>query len=350
MIRAKLCDNCKTCNPRKRKLIAAYAPVTIPILIGAELRDRIYQLIKRICTKPGPADPDLPGSGGSGSAMGGTASPGTAATLDAFITRSRSAAAATADRLSAMSSAGAGSAAADPVVGRLQSLVRNASQSRRLPRRLRRALPRDPGRGTSVAIVTGAIAAAIVIIAILVAAASTLTSGNPAPQTGEGGTAVAQGAQPSSPAPASYNPTITGPTYVDSIPTTMIDSHLIDVNLVKIIDPARETNVGDVVAGNGNRLVALVFQLKCISGSEYGETKVQISTSDGQQYSPVIAGIVGYSNAAGDGTFSISAGQTESIVIPYLIPDGVTITAVEWKPYLYARSDLTTHGDWTVRE
>lgn len=219
----------------------------------------------------------------------------------------------------------------------------------RLPRWLRRAVPRDPGPGTSIAIVAAAIAAAVVIVAVLVVAASALTSGNPAPQAGEGGTAVAQGGQLSSPAPASYNPTITGPPYVDSIPTTMIESHLIDVNLVKVIDPAQETNVGDVVAGNGYRLVALVFQLQCVSGGEYGETEVQISTSDGQQYSPVTAGIAGYSNAS-EGGLTISAGQSETIVIPYLLPDGVTVTGVEWKPYLHDAADVNSHGEWTVRE
>jgi hypothetical protein len=129
----------------------------------------------------------------------------------------------------------------------------------------------------------------------------------------------------------------------------MIESHLIDVNLVKVIDPAQETNVGDVVAGNGYRLVALVFQLKCVSGSEYGETEVQISTSDGQQYSPVIAGIVGYSGAP-YGTLTISAGQSETFVIPYLLPDGVTVTGAEWKPYLHDAADVNSHGEWTVRE
>jgi RNA polymerase sigma factor (sigma-70 family) len=345
----KLCDNCSTCNPQKRKLIAAYTPVTIPILIGAELRDRIYQLIHRICTQPGPADPGLPGSDGPDSAAGGTASSGTAATLDAFITRSRTAAAATASRRPAMAGAGTGSAAADALVSRLQSLVRNASQSHRHPRWLRRAIPRDPGPGTSIAIVAAAIAAAVVIVAVLVAAASALTSGNPAPQAGAGGTAVAQGGQPSSPAPASYNPTITGPTYVDSIPSNMLESHVIDVNLVRVIDPAQETNDGDVVPGNGYRLVALVFQIKCSSGGEYGETEVQIFTSDGQDYSPVIAGIAGYSNAD-EGGLTISAGQSETIVIPYLLPDGVKVTGVEWNPYLHDSADVNSHGEWTVRE
>ena len=366
----KLCDNCASCNPQKRKLIAAYTPVTIPILIAGALRDRIHRLIEQLTAPSGPGDPGRPGGSGladagtadAGSGTGGsdtggsdiggsdTGGLGIEATLDAVITRSGTAAAAAASRLTAMADAAAGSAAADALVSRMQSLVRKAGQSSRLPQRLRRAIPRDPSPGTSIAIVSGAIVAAIVVVAILAAAASALTSGSPAPQAGQGEVAIAPGSQPSSPAPASYNPTITGSTYVDTIPSTMLESHVIDVNLIKVVDPAQETNVGDVVAGNGYRLVAIVFQAKCISGGEYAEPEVQISTSDGQVYSPVIAGIVGYPNVLGENSFTISAGQTDTFLIPYLLPDGVKVTGVEWKPYLYDSSDQGSHGEWTVRE
>ena len=240
-----------------------------------------------------------------------------------------------------------------PPLTQLQSLVRNASQSHLLPRRLRRALPHDPSAGTAAAIVAGAAAAAIVVIVVIAVIASGLTSGNPTPQAGLGNTgpaATGGGSTSTAPlAPGSANPTISGPTYVDSIPSNMLESHVIDVNLVRVIDPAQETDVGDVVPGNGNRLVALVFQIKCISGGEYGETEVQIFTSDGQDYSPVGAGIAGYSNA-NEGGIDISAGQTETIVIPYLLPDAVKVTGVEWKPYLHDASDADSHGEWTVRE
>jgi RNA polymerase sigma factor (sigma-70 family) len=350
----KLCDDCAICNPQKRKLIAAYTPVTVPILIAGALRDRIYRLIEQLTAPSGPGDPGDPGGPGTAGAVAS----GTEATLDAVITRSSgggsgaaAAAATAASRLTAIADAAAGSATADALVGRMQSLVRKAAQSGRLPERLRRAIPRDPGPGTSVAIVSGAIVAAIVVVAILAAAASALTSGSPAPQAGEGGAAIAQGSQPSSSAPPTYNPTITGPTYVDTIPSTMLESHVIDVNLIKVVDPAQETNVGDVVAGNGYRLVAIVFQIKCVSGGEYAEPEVQISTSDGQDYSPVTAGIVGYPNALqDDDTFTISAGDTDTFVIPYLLPDDVKVTAVEWKPYLYDSSDQGSHGEWTVQE
>jgi serine/threonine protein kinase len=233
-----------------------------------------------------------------------------------------------------------------------QRLVRRAKRSERVPRWIRRALPHDAGPRASLAIVACVLAAVIVVIVLISNVATSLTSGSPAPQgasgdvgTGQGG----QGGQPPGSAPVSYNPTITGPTYVDMIPSNMIESHVIDVNLTKIVDPAQEGSTGDVVAGDGTRLVALVFQIKCVSGGEYGETEVKITTSDGQSYSPVIASIVGY-NADVNSGISISAGQTESIVLPYLLPDGVTITQVQWDPYLYYAGDQGSHGTWTVHE
>jgi len=245
-----------------------------------------------------------------------------------------------------------GTAAIDGAGAIAQRLVRRAKRSERVPRWIRRALPHDAGPRASLAIVACVVVAVIVVIVLISNVATSLTSGNPAPQAGSGDAGTGQGGQggqPSGSAPVSYNPTITGSTYVDMIPSNMLESHVIDVNLTKIVDPAQEGSTGDVVAGNGTRLVALVFQIKCVSGGEYGETEVQITTSDGQSYSPVIASIVGY-NADVEGGVSISAGQTQSIIIPYLLPDGVTVTNVEWKPYLYYAGDQGSHGDWTVHE
>jgi hypothetical protein len=60
------------------------------------------------------------------------------------------------------------------------------SQSSRVPRRLRHAIPRDPSPGVATAIVGGAIAAAVVLIVVIAVTASALTSGN-----GPGNTGVA---------------------------------------------------------------------------------------------------------------------------------------------------------------
>jgi hypothetical protein len=249
--------------------------------------------------------------------------------------------------------ADAGTAAMDVAGAIAQRLVRRTKRSERVPRWIRRALPHDAGPGTSLAIVACVVVVLIVLIVLISNVATSLTSGNPAPQAGPGGAAAGQGGQPpgsgTGSSPVSYNPTITGPTYVDTIPSTMIESHVIDVNLTKVVDPAQEGSTGDVVVGNGYRLVALVFQIKCVSGGEYGETEVKISTSDGQIYDPVITSIVGY-NGIVDGGLSISAGQTENFVISYLLPDDVKVTAVVWNPYLYYAGDEGSHGEWTVHE
>ena len=82
----KLCDDCRTCNPRKWKLMAVYAPVTVPILIGAELRDRIYLLIHRVCLPPGSTGPGSQAQGGpTAAASGATAGTPARASLDAVI-------------------------------------------------------------------------------------------------------------------------------------------------------------------------------------------------------------------------------------------------------------------------
>jgi hypothetical protein len=159
----RLCDNCPTCNPQKWKLIATYTPVTIPILIAAELRDRIYQLIHRICTPAGPADPGQPGPNAQAAASA-TVGSVSEATLDAAITQITS----------------GRSGASDAHVGRLQALVQSASQSNRLPRWLRRAIPHDAGPGMSIAIVATAITAIVVTVAAIAAIATALTSSSAA--------------------------------------------------------------------------------------------------------------------------------------------------------------------------
>jgi hypothetical protein len=92
---------------------------------------------------------------------------------------------------SAAGAAGAAAGATPPPpsptpVTPLQRVVRNASQSRRLPRRLRHAIPRDPSAGVAAAIVAGATAAAVVVVAVIAVIASALTSGSSTPQAGSG--------------------------------------------------------------------------------------------------------------------------------------------------------------------
>jgi hypothetical protein len=75
-----------TYNVQKKRLIKPYAPVIIPILIAAELRYRIYNFVRRICTPPvttAPGDEDAGGQGPRGAAKGAAVD----AVLEAVISR-----------------------------------------------------------------------------------------------------------------------------------------------------------------------------------------------------------------------------------------------------------------------
>jgi DNA-binding CsgD family transcriptional regulator len=50
-----ICDDCRTCNTKRRELVGPYVPAVIPILFAADLHDRITEMIDRITRQ---ADPD----------------------------------------------------------------------------------------------------------------------------------------------------------------------------------------------------------------------------------------------------------------------------------------------------
>jgi RNA polymerase sigma-70 factor (ECF subfamily) len=56
-----VCDDCRTCNNKRRELVGAYAPALIPILFAADLRDRIMEVINRITRQGAHSHPDDPG-------------------------------------------------------------------------------------------------------------------------------------------------------------------------------------------------------------------------------------------------------------------------------------------------
>jgi len=58
----KTCDNCRTCDRQKQRLIKPYTPVLIPILVAAELRERVTQTIQNTAysTPTFPDDPAPP--------------------------------------------------------------------------------------------------------------------------------------------------------------------------------------------------------------------------------------------------------------------------------------------------
>ncbi len=170
-----VCDNCRICNDKRRQLAGSYAPALIPILFAGEFHERVEEVIRRVVEHAHTGHHSSSHLGSSPPT--GTPSAGTAP--------------AAAAGLSAMAGGAAGSATADALVTRLQSLVRRASQSSRLPRWLRRAIPPDAGPGASVAIVAGAVAAVVVVIVVISAVATALTSSSPTPQVAAGNPAPA---------------------------------------------------------------------------------------------------------------------------------------------------------------
>jgi hypothetical protein len=166
-----VCDNCATCNKKRRQLVGPYAPALIPILFAGEFRDRIDEVIRRV-VEQARASHNSPGHPDSSTPTDAAADGGVPAMAAGLL---------------APAGAGTGTGAADALVSRLQSLVHKASESNRLPRWLRCAIPHDAGPGASIAVVAAFVAALIVAVVVIATVASALTSGGgPGPQAGSG--------------------------------------------------------------------------------------------------------------------------------------------------------------------
>ena len=150
-----VCDNCRMCNAKRRQLVGPYAPALIPILFAGEFRDHIDQVIRRVVERAhtGHHSPRETDSSPPEAAAAAGGLPVMAGGL--------------------LATAGAGTGAAGALVSRLQSFLHSASQSSRLPRWLRRAIPHDAGPGAAIAIGTAALVVAVAaIVTGLVLAAS----------------------------------------------------------------------------------------------------------------------------------------------------------------------------------
>ena len=74
----RICDDCRTCNAKRRELVGPYAPALIPILFAADLRDRLTHIIERVAGQGTHPPSSHPGSGipalsGTGLIAGATA-------------------------------------------------------------------------------------------------------------------------------------------------------------------------------------------------------------------------------------------------------------------------------------
>jgi RNA polymerase sigma factor (sigma-70 family) len=165
-----VCDNCRTCNDKRRQLVGPYTPALIPILFAGEFRDRIDNVIRRVVEQAHAGHHPTSHSDSSP-----PSAPAAAGGLPAMAAAAP-----------ALARAALGSSGTEDLVSRLQSLVHKASESNRLPHWLRRTIPRNAGPGASIAFVTAALAAVVVAVVIISTVASALTSGGGSNAAGAG--------------------------------------------------------------------------------------------------------------------------------------------------------------------
>jgi len=103
------------------------------------------------------------------------------------------------------------------------------------------------------------------------------------------------------------------------------------VTLVKIIDPARGADEY-ATPDSGKRFVGAIFKIKALSGSPQDENANNDAAaigSDGQTYLADFNDISGYTNFD-NGSIQVTQGETVTGSVTFQVPDGVTITKVQW--------------------
>ncbi len=118
------------------------------------------------------------------------------------------------------------------------------------------------------------------------------------------------------------------------------------VTLVEVIDPAQgagQFNSPD----SGKRLVGLVFKIKALTGSPQNEdanTDAVLVGGNGQNYSADFDDIVGYANFD-SGVIRVAQGDTVTGSVAFQVPDGVTISKVQWS----ALNGFGSMVEWNVK-
>jgi len=105
------------------------------------------------------------------------------------------------------------------------------------------------------------------------------------------------------------------------------------VTLVKIIDPAQGATSFDTPK-NGNHFVGAVFTIKALQGSpkdEDADTDAALVGSDGQTYTADFDSIAGYTDF-NYGAIKVAQGDSATGAVTFQVPNGVTITKVQWSP------------------
>jgi hypothetical protein len=117
------------------------------------------------------------------------------------------------------------------------------------------------------------------------------------------------------------------------------------VTLVKVIDPARGASQAST-PDSGKRFVGLVFRITGTGGAlqdEDADRDAVLVGANGQDYASDLKGFAGYGHFD-DGVIHLSAGQTTTGAVAFQVPDGVTVSTVQWT----ALSGFGPMVEWTV--
>jgi hypothetical protein len=118
------------------------------------------------------------------------------------------------------------------------------------------------------------------------------------------------------------------------------------VTMVKVIDPARGADQSSSPDA-GKRFVGLVFRIRALTGSpqnEDADSNAVLVGGNGQTYSADYSdGIAGYTNFD-SGSIHVAQGNTVTGAVTFQVPDGVTISKIQWS----ALSGFGSMVEWNV--
>jgi len=180
-----ICDNCRTCNSKRRELVGPYAPALTPILFAAEFRDRINDTIRRVTSHPNAEQnpSSYPGSGGMRAAASDA---GTEVIAETEAATGAGNAAAIAGNTVLASTPPPMSPPPVTPVRHMSPPVSPATRGSRAVRRLRQALPSGNTGVAFLIAVAASVTAAAVTITIILATPSSRGTAAPASTPSKG--------------------------------------------------------------------------------------------------------------------------------------------------------------------
>ena len=117
------------------------------------------------------------------------------------------------------------------------------------------------------------------------------------------------------------------------------------VTLVTVIDPAQGADQFSL-PDTGKRFVGLVFRIKALTGSPQNEDAnddAVLVAGNGQTYPADFDDIAGYTNFD-SGSIHVAQGDTVTGAVTFQVPDGVTVSKVQWS----ALSGFGSMVEWNV--